>query len=155
MAAFIFGAVLAAILTLHIVAQREWRDTDVALNATHRAGMTLEQIVYGYAGNAGLRAARADTVVASNHVDGWTLSYQTPDDVTHALVYDRHAGHIRYSNTTMASTSVVLGDSIASASITGTPSGMQLSLTVSKQAGQFASDAAIRTFVYYRNTIQD
>lgn len=151
MAAFIFGVVMAAALGVYTTAHREWKDTDVTLSASHRAGLTMERIVYGEGANLGLRSAQADSVAVNSGAPGWTLDYRTPDGLAHRLEYNRAARTIRYGNSTIGTNAVCFSDSVTASSIENTGAGLRLSLTVRKEQGRLSSDSTISTFVNYRN----
>jgi len=137
----IAAVVIAGMLALYITYNRFYNTTTLMRNASHRASLGLERIVYGNGTNAGLREAVSSTIVASNWTGGWKLSYNTN------IVY-------AYSSTLKAitnNTGKIICTNIVASTMTCNSNACSISVSVCENAGGDTWTNTMSTLVEFRN----
>jgi type II secretory pathway pseudopilin PulG len=139
--------VLAGAWSVFLTCLRWWSNSNLFMRASDANNQVIERLVYGSAGQGGLREADGVSVVTGTN--GWTLTYRDTRSATNqSYQYNRAKGTLVYSPG-----GVVIGSNLtfASAATNLTASGVSLRVDLCLAERNACYSNSLSTFVQFRN----
>lgn len=145
----VFSLVMASAVPVFVMCQRSWALTSVQLQAAQKASAAVERLVYGVGAQYGLRSAVSASVVVTPGTD-WRVSYMDIMGMSNSFTYSSAGRQLLYDGSDTAG-SVVVGRSIAAASVTNSVDGLAICVTAGVTEGRYTATNTMTTYVAYRN----